>query len=201
MTRRRDARGFAIIQGNGRCRFPYLHTLWCPSARSLAKSPGSAKTCGRLQPRSSHAAFSVVTERQDHQALIRGCQIEECSVLLSVRKHLVDARTFFAPGTVHARVPQGSWSRCFERRRNRHRPHGRRRYIETPLPCGCADRPHHKRDMFGRCPADRRQQAKHGFPMPDIRSVASPADTSKGRRLCESSYLWLATCLALIHSS
>jgi len=40
----------------------------------------------------------------------------DLNFLLSVRKHLIDARTFSAPGTVHARVPQGSWSRCFERR-------------------------------------------------------------------------------------
>ena len=122
-------------------------------------------------------------------------------LLLPVRKHLADGRTFFAPGTVHARVPQGSWSRRFERRRNRHRPCDRRRYIETPLRCGCADRPYHKQDMFGRCRADRRQPAEHGSPTPYIRSVASPADMSKGRRLCESSCLCLATCLALIHSN
>jgi len=55
--------------------------------------------------------------------------------------------------------------------------------------------------MFGRCLADRRQLAKHGSPMPDIRSVASPADRSKGRRLCGSSCLWLAICLNPFKSS
>ena len=40
--------------------------------------------------------------------------------------------------------------------------------------------------------SDRRQSAKHGFPRPDIRSAASPAGRSKGRRLCGSSFLWFA---------
>jgi hypothetical protein len=40
--------------------------------------------------------------------------------------------------------------------------------------------------------SDRRQSVKHGFPRPDIRSAASPAGRSKGRRLCGSSFLWFA---------
>ena len=40
--------------------------------------------------------------------------------------------------------------------------------------------------------SDRRQSAKHGFPRPGIRSAASPAGRSKGRRLCGSSFLWFA---------
>src|SRR5262245_18729868 len=100
--------------------------------------------------------------------------------LQSVRKLCVNSRTFGAPGTVDARVPQRSLSRCSERRRYRRRPCDRKRHIEISLRRGCADRPHHMRGMFGKCLADRRQMAKHGFPLPDIRSAASPADMSKG---------------------
>ena len=37
--------------------------------------------------------------------------------------------------------------------------------------------------------SDRRRSAKHGFPRPEIRSAASPAGRSKGRRLWGSSFL------------
>jgi hypothetical protein len=59
------------------------------------------------------------------------------------------------------------------------------------LPCGCADRPYHKRDMFGRCLTDRQQWTKHGFPVPKIRSVACRLQTARNPIEIGASIMWI----------
>jgi len=101
-----------------------------PSAPAY-RSEGTRASPHRCSPRQS---LSATTHQRYHGEPLVCAYLPFKLRWLSVRKHLIDARTFSAPGTVHARLPQGPWSRCFQRRRNRHRPCDRRRYIETSSP-------------------------------------------------------------------